>query len=250
MSAALDWRERLALGVQRGLGRLLAPLWVPLLAGVMRFGFGWRVREQAALRAEYARLRAEPGGPLLLCANHLTMLDSFVIAWALGSPGFYLRQHAALPWNTPESRHFASTVWRRALVYLMKCVPVTRGSDRRAVGRVLARVRYLLARGEAVLVFPEGARSRSGRVELESAAYGVGRLVQALPGCRVLCVYLRGDGQEGYSSAPRRRERFRARLACFEPKTDQAGVRGAQGLARQIVGRLAELEREHFDDRQ
>ncbi len=250
MSAALDWRERLALGVQRGVGRALAPLWVPLLAGLMRFGFGWRVRERAALRAEYARLRAEPGGPLLLCANHLTMLDSFVIAWALGSPCFYLRHPAALPWNTPERRHFASTAWQRALVYVMKCVPVTRGGDRREVGRVLARVRHLLARGEAVLVFPEGARSRSGRVEPESAAYGVGRLVQALPGCRVLCVYLRGDGQEGYSRAPRRGERFRARLACFEPKTDHAGVRGSLDLARQIVRRLAELEREHFDDRQ
>jgi 1-acyl-sn-glycerol-3-phosphate acyltransferase len=250
MAAALEGRERWSLALQRGVGRLLAPLWIPLLSGVMRWGLGWCVEGRAALRREYARLRAEPGGPLLVCANHLTMLDSFVIAWALGSPGFYLRHYAALPWNTPERRNFASTWWKRALVYVMKCVPVTRGSDRREVGRVLARIRHLLLRRETVLVFPEGARSRSGRVEPESAAYGVGRLVQALPGCRVLCVYLRGDGQASWSTAPRRDERFRVRLACFEPKTDHAGMRGSLDLARQIVRRLAELEREHFDGRQ
>lgn len=249
MSAALDARERRSLALQRGVGRLLAPLWVPLLGGIMRWGLGWRVEEREELRREYARLREEPGG-LLLCANHLTMLDSAVIAWALGSPGFYLRDYAALPWNTPERRHFASTWWKRILVYVMKCVPVTRGSDRREVGRVLARVRHLLAGGETVLVFPEGARSRSGRVDEEAAAYGVGRLLQALPGCRVLCVYLRGDGQETWSTAPRRGERFRVRLACFEPKTDHGGMRGSLDLARQIVRRLAELEREHFDGRQ
>ena len=46
------------------------------------------------------------------------MFDSFVIAWALGSPRWYLRDFAALPWNTPERVHFASTWWKRALVYL------------------------------------------------------------------------------------------------------------------------------------
>jgi 1-acyl-sn-glycerol-3-phosphate acyltransferase len=245
----LGRRERLALLVQREVGRVLAPLWIPLLTALMRWGFGWRVEGVRALRREYARLRAEPA-PLLVCANHLTMLDSFVIGWALGSPLFYLRHYAALPWNTPERRRFASTAWKRLLVYVMKCVPLTRGSGRREVAGTLARVAHLLARGEAVLVFPEGARSRSGRVEMESATYGVGRLALAAPGCRVLCVYLRGLGQTTWSDAPRRGERFRAGLACFEPKSDHSGVRGSVDVARQIVTQLAELERRHFDGRQ
>jgi hypothetical protein len=74
--------------------------------------------------------------------------------------------------------------------------------------------------------------------------------VLAVPGSRVLCVYLRGRGQTTWSDAPRRGERFRAELSCFEPKADRGGLRGSLDVARQIVARLAELERRHFDGRQ
>ena len=43
---------------------------------------GWRIENAAEARAEFRRLRRE-GGPLLVCANHLTMIDSALIAWAL-----------------------------------------------------------------------------------------------------------------------------------------------------------------------
>ena len=98
------------------------------------------------------------------------------------------------------------------------------------------------------MVFPEGGRSRSGRVDVTSAAWGVGRVVRSA-GCRVLCVYLRGDAQVGHTDLPIRGDTIRARLALLEPKTDHAGLRGSRELARQILGRLAELEREHFDAR-
>jgi hypothetical protein len=236
-----------ALRVQRAASRLLAPLWVPLTAAAMRFALGWRIEpaERLAARRAYRAARASRA-PLLVCANHLTMLDSFAIGHALGGVGFYLRDFDALPWNVPEAAHFASTRWKRALVWLYKCVPIRRGGDRREVARVLAKLRFLLARGEAVLVFPEGGRSRSGHVEPDAGAWGVGRLVASLPGCRVFCVHLRGEGQAGFSTSPRRGERFRVSVALIEPKTDARGPRGSLALARQITARLAELEREHL----
>jgi len=97
------------------------------------------------------------------------------------------------------------------------------------------------------LIFPEGGRSRSGRVQLADAAYGVGRIVKNLPGCRVLCVYLRGDAQAEYSALPHRGDTIRTRIAWLEPKSDQRGLRGSLDVSRQILTRLAELEREHFD---
>ena len=124
----------------------------------------------------------------------------------------------------------------------MKCLPIRRGGDRKEGALVLARLAHLLARGEVGLVFPEGGRSRSGRVDVDAAAYGVGRLVKAVPGCRVLCVYLRGAGQATWSDLPARGERFRVALAALEPKSDAAGLRGSLAIARQIVGRLIELE--------
>jgi len=236
-----------ALRVQRALSRLASPLWIPLTAALMHWVLRWRIdpAERAAARRAYAAARASRA-PLLVCANHLTMFDSFVIGHALGGAGFFLRDFDALPWNVPEAAHFASTWRKRALVWLYKCVPIRRGGDRREVARVLARLRFLLARGEAVLIFPEGGRSRSGHVEPEAAAWGVGRLVASLPGCRVFCVHLRGEGQAGFATAPRRGERFRVSVACIEPKTDARGPRGSLALARQITARLAELEREHF----
>jgi 1-acyl-sn-glycerol-3-phosphate acyltransferase len=248
-AAALDAREVRALRVQRTVSRVLSPLWIPIFVTLMALAFRWRVVDVEGLRRQYRRVRAESPGPLLICANHLTMLDSFVIAWALGGSWYWIRHFSSLPWNTPERVHFASTWWKRALTYLLKCVPVTRGSDRREVALVLEKVQQLLLWGEAVLVFPEGQRSRTARVDLESAAYGVGRIVASVPGCRVLCVYLRGDGQHEMTDAPARGEVFRGRMALIEPKSDARGLRGSVDVARQIVGKLVELERGHFDDR-
>jgi len=241
--------ERRSLETQRRLGRLLAPVWVPVCVGLMKFGFGWRIEGMDEARRVFARLRGASPSPILICGNHLTMLDSFIIAWALAGPASYVRDYASLPWNTPERENFASTWWKRVLVYLMKCVPVERGGDRRAVGTVLNKLVYLMGRGEVALVFPEGGRSRVSRVDTEAVTYGVGRIVKALPGCRVVCVYLRGESQETWSSAPRRGERFRVQTEAFEPKTDQRGMRGSLDISRQILTRLAAMEQRHFDGR-
>jgi hypothetical protein len=77
----------------------------------------------------------------------------------------------------------------------------------------------------------------------------VGRICRSVPGCRVICVYLRGDHQQGYSRIPIRGERFRGSLSMIEPKTDHQGLRASRDVARQIAARLAEMEQEYFDDR-
>ncbi|MFN8543975.1 MAG: lysophospholipid acyltransferase family protein [Candidatus Binatia bacterium] len=245
----LSARDRFGLAAQRTIGRLLAPVWLPATVALMRFWFGWRIEGTAAVRREYRALRRRREGPLLVCANHLTLVDSALVAWALGSPGWFLTHYAALPWNVPERRNFAESIGSRILVYVMKCVPITRGGDRGEVGRVLGRVVHLLERGETVLLFPEGGRSRSGRVEIESAAWGVGRVIAALPRCRVLCVYLRGAHQGGFSDLPRRGERFRVGVDLLQPTSELKGLRRARDLAEQTVRTLAVLEQRHFDDR-
>ncbi len=241
--------ERRALETQRRVGWILAPLWLPLCVGLMKFGFRWRLEGMEETRRVFARLRQDSTSPILVCGNHLTMLDSAIIAWALAGPAHYLRDYASLPWNTPERDNFASTWWKRVAVYLIKCVPIERGGDRRAVGAVLNKLVWLMKRGEVALVFPEGGRSRTGRVDTEAVTYGVGRIVKALPGCRVVCVYLRGESQESWSALPRRGDRFRIQAEAFEPKTDQKGMRGSLDINRQILTRLAEMEQRHFDGR-
>ena len=150
-------RDRLGLAVQRAIGRLLSPVWVPATVALMRFGLGWRIEGMAAARREYRSLWGDGDGPLLVCANHLTMIDSALVAWALGSPPWFLAHYAALPWNVPERRNFAGSLAWRILVYLMKCVPVTRGGDRGEVAGVLGRLVHLLGRERPCSSFPRVA---------------------------------------------------------------------------------------------
>jgi hypothetical protein len=232
-------------GFQRALDWWLAPCWVPLAGLWLRYGFGCRIEGAAGARRTYRRLREEQG-PLLICANHLTLVDSFFIAQALSSSWRYLIDFDSLPWNTPEETNFADTRLNRLLVYSAKCVPIRRGGARSEVKQVLDRVAGILDRGEVVLLFPEGGRSRSGRVSDEGAGWGVGRILARVEGCRVLCVYMRGDGQESWSDLPARGDRLRVSLACIEPKSDARGVRRTRDLAAQVIAQLVELEAAHF----
>lgn len=239
-----------ALRLQRVVSAALAPLWAPALGAFMRFGMGWRIEGVAASRAAYAELRATSRDPILVCANHLTMVDSALLAWALGSAGWHVLHPSSFPWNVPDRANFASRWWQRILVYVLKCIPIPRGGDRAEVAGVLHSLAWLLADGDVGLVFPEGGRSRSGRVERETSTYGVGRILGLVPRCRVLCVHLRGLGQETFTVAPKRGERFEVRLAVIEPKSDASGLRRSLDLTRQVVTKLADLEQEFFDARQ
>jgi 1-acyl-sn-glycerol-3-phosphate acyltransferase len=236
---ALSRRERVALGVQRGVSFALAPIWAAVVALAVRRA-RLRFVGLAEAREAYARLRAEPG-PLLVCANHLTLVDSFLVAWALGSPAWYVTHFASWPWNVPEATIFARTPWLRAATWTLKCVTIARGR-RDAVARTLARVAHLLGRGEAVLVFPEGGRSRVGRVDVGARTFAVGRLLRTVPDARVLCVHLRGEGQAGFSSFPRRGERLHVALSTVEPKSEREGLRACVELSGQVLGELARLE--------
>lgn len=237
--------------LQREVGRLAAPLWVPFAVPVLRLWFGYRLANAKEVRRKLERIRREnPGGPMLVCANHLTMIDSLLIAWVLAPPWQYVLHWNRLPWNTPESRNFGLTPGSRIVLYLAKCIPITRGGRRDEVAAVLDRVVHLTKRGELALIFPEGGRSRSGRVEAGRAAWGVGRIASSVPGCRVLCVYLRGDAQETWSDAPARGDRIWADVECIEPKSEVRGVRRSMDYARQIVAQLAQMETEYLARRQ
>ena len=211
----------------------------------MRFGLRWRIRDAQRCRDEYARLLAERR-PLLVVANHLTMADSALIGWGLGSALGHVLRPRGLPWNVPLRSRVHRSWLRRGLAYATKCVSVPRGGDRREVAEVLGRLGLLLRSGEVVLVFPEGGRSRSGRVDTAATADGVGRLVKDVEGCRVLCVYLRGDAQRTWSDLPAAGETFTMTTRLVEPRTALHGLRASRDLATQIVRQLVEMEGEYF----
>jgi hypothetical protein len=243
-------RLRLRHAIQREVGRIAAPFWVPLTVFSMRFILGYRIQELKEFRSKFRRLREEADAPLLLCANHLTLIDSFIIIWALVPTWRMMIHFNEIPWNTPERRNFAATWLSRILIYLAKCIPISRGGERTDVALVLNRITYLLSRGEIALLFPEGGRSRTGRVTSQSLAWGVGRIVAAVPNCRVACIYLRGHTQETWGSIPNVGDRFYAEIECIEPKSDHRGARRSRDLVNQIISQLGRMEKDYFDGRE
>lgn len=235
---------------QRIVSMITAPIWLGFTVLAIRLYFRYRITELDAVRARYRQIRAQSDAPMLICANHLTLVDSFLVAWALGSGSYWLAHPDELPWNTPESTNFGKTRVSRIMIYVMKCISITRGGPREEIGVVLERVKYLLSNGETALLFPEAGRSRLGRVREDAAAWGVGRVVGGVPGCRVLCVYLRGRRQETWGEFPVRGDILDVSITCIEPKSDAKGVRRSRDLARQITGQLVRMEGEYFDARQ
>lgn len=240
----LSVTQRLGLRVQEAVSQVFVLLTYHSLEGWLRFR-GYRVPEMRQTRAEFAALARR--GPLLVCANHLTLIDSLIIQWAL-TPGWRLFVRPDwFFWNLPDKYNMSVNVWIRLLGYFGKCVLVRRKGPPEEVRLSLDKVKYLLSRGQSVLVFPEGGRSRVGRVDTENFMYGVGRMLQEAPNARVLCVFARGVGQRVYTNFPRRGESFFIRVKACTPATRFQGLRADRDLATQIIRQLSEMEQEYLE---
>ncbi len=73
--------------------------------------------------------------------------------------------------------------------------------------------------------------------------------MNAVEGCKALCVYLRGDRQLTWSTVPVRGDSFHVDFEFFQPESLHRGMRRSRDLAQQIVARLARMEEEYFASR-
>ncbi len=179
------------------------------------------------------------------------MIDSLLLTYGLESFFGHFIRYKHLPWNLPERANFYSKNKLVAVMcYLAKCIPVSRGGDRNEVKATLDRCLFQLSRGHSIMVFPEGGRSRTGRVDTEGFSYGVGRFVRDMPDCRIMCLYLRGDRQDNYSFYPTKGDCFTLMIETFTPeRTTDEGVRAQRFYAEQIIQRLARMEEDYFAGR-
>jgi hypothetical protein len=238
----MERRERFSLGLQHWLGRLAAVVTAPLMFLFIRL-MGWRIRDLETVRNEVALRQWAHEGPWLVCANHLTMVDSLLISYGLASLGGHIVRFSRIPWNLPERDNFQRNLLLTVLCYLCKCLPVNRGGSRDELQKVLEKCLFLMERGQSIMIFPEGGRSRTGRVDRENYSYGVGRFIEECPPARIMLVYLRGDHQEQYSGMPRSGETFSMQVEALDMRRlEGSGLRRQREYARQVVERLARME--------
>lgn len=237
----MSFSAALALIFQRFLGHLvLLPLcWVIIL--VLFFFRKYRIENLREIRKRYGQInRAKQ--PLLICANHLTMIDSAILHWALSGTFRYFFQYRTFAWNLPAVENFGSSLFKRVVTYVSKCILIDRQGTKEHSESILKRVAWLLRHREACMIFPEGTRSRTGRIDVENTTYGIGQIISRVPECTVLCIYLRARGQISYSHLPDKGSSFTLDLALIKPTTADTGRRAHRDLSLQVITKLKEME--------
>ena len=239
-------RLRGSILMQYILGRVAVFILGPLYFALFRL-MGYRVRNLNQFRRECALHFKRHEGPWIICANHLTMIDSLVLTYAMLSLYRQFTQYRLIPWNLPERNNFQQNIILAVLCYLAKCIPINRGGNRDEMKKTLDQCSHILNCNQPLLIFPEGGRSRTGRVNTEGFSYGVGRFIKDFENCKVMCIYLRGDGQHTYGLIPRFGERFAANVEVLQLQlTNENGLRAQRNYAEQIVNCLAKMEEDYF----
>jgi 1-acyl-sn-glycerol-3-phosphate acyltransferase len=225
-----------------------ALLFLPLglvVEALLRFWGGFKITNLAEVRRQFGKL-ARGASPIVICANHLTYLDSALISHALAPTWWYALHFQKLPWNLPAGDHFKKGIFNRLVAFWFKCIFIHRDGSKGHKAAVLAAVRELAAEGEPVTIFPEGRRSRVGRIDLQNVKYGVGKLLSGLESPVVLCLYVRGDRQREYSKVPPRHSRFHIGWSVLQPQFSGRAEDTQREVTGQVVRELTRLEAEHF----
>jgi len=184
--------------------------------------------------------------PFILVSNHLTLIDPWFVQYATTFPRSYWRPWLFV-WNLPEQTNY----FRGFLVpfiWLSKTIPIIRGATPKEQKLTKDKIINVLQNNEAIHIFPEGTRSRTGRIE--NYTTGIGRIYQRVPNCTILPVYIRGI--ENVLPIGRKFPRIFKKIDVVigEPRkltTEYKGIRGGVDISKQIFDILVTMEKEYFE---
>jgi glycerol-3-phosphate dehydrogenase (NAD(P)+) len=157
-------------------------------------------------------------GAVILAANHRSFLDPFVVACCVRRPVYFVAKRELFD--------------NRLQGWLLNCLgafPIRRGeSDEQSTATALE----LLDRGEAVVIFPEGTRIRTG--SLGRPRRGVGRLALT-SGAPVVPVAVKGSerARRGWLIKP-----VKVKVRCGRPLTFPRAPEPSPPLAGAVAERI------------
>ncbi len=157
-------------------------------------------------------------GPLIIASNHRSFLDPFVIGMMLRRPAYFVAK--------TELFHNRFVAW---LLSSLGAFPLERG---RGDSDAMTTARSILERGDVVVIFPEGTRTRPGA--LGAPKRGVGRLALET-GAPIVPIALIGTDaiRRSWRIRPRK-VRLRAGRALRFGQVDEPSPQ----LARAVTARL------------
>ncbi|MBI5629692.1 MAG: 1-acyl-sn-glycerol-3-phosphate acyltransferase [Elusimicrobia bacterium] len=241
--------ETFALKVQGLASRAFAwPIyWAMVAAG--RLYFRYKFSGLKEFRREIWEKLESREGPVIWAANHLTLIDSFLVFWAV-CPWRKAADRRLGPWSTPEYRNyyhlggFFKARLIRGLMYLCRCIPFLREGEDEASARWRERVfdkcAWLLNNGGSVFIYPEAGRSRSGWLDRRKPKDFLGRLALMAPNASFLCVYLRGESQLYTTAAPAKGETFRMHADLIPAVLP--GETAPRQISQRLFDKLSELQ--------
>lgn len=189
----------------------------PVIYGFVRVtfqAFFWIYFRMRRIGLEHVPRR----GPVIIAANHRSFLDPFVIACMARRPMYYVAKE--------EIFHFRIVAW---LLSSLGAFPVRRDASD---AEMITTAKAILARGDIVLIFPEGSRTRPGA--LGKPRRGVGRLALET-GVPVVPVAVIGTEaiRRGWRIRPHR-VRIRAGRPLRFPQVDEP----SKALAAAVTDRI------------